>query len=211
MGRSRALIQALMLCTLCVLQAACGSQGGISLQATGGTADEDGSVPIAAAQVSAGPYRLAAGDVVAIAVLGQADLSGIQEVAQSGTVALPLIGQIRAGGLTTAELTDAISDALADGFLVNPQVAVRVDEYRPIFVTGAVVNGGAFPYQPGLTVLKALALAGGPEPPTATRVAVSVSRPLGPVSETIEGPELTSPILPGDTVVVRTQSAVSPP
>ena len=110
---------------------------------------------------SEGPYRLDTGDSVDVIVFGQESLSGVFSVSDGGEVSMPLIGLVPARGLTLEEFRTGIEQRLADGFLVNPSVSVQVETYRPIFVLGEVSAPGQFPYQPGMTVLTAVSIAGG--------------------------------------------------
>lgn len=110
----------------------------------------------------AGPYRLAAEDQLRITVFEDTRLSGEFRVADSGTVAIPLLGPVRVLGLTVAEAEALIRrEFQRRQLLQDPGVAVQVVAYRPLFVLGMVERGGQFPYQPGMTVLSAVALAGG--------------------------------------------------
>ncbi len=90
-------------------------------------------------------------------------LNGEFVVSPSGAISLPLIGEVVAGGLTTTELGQVISQRMADQIKLRspPKVAVEVSEYRPFFIVGAVAKPGAYPYQPDLTVLRAITIAGG--------------------------------------------------
>jgi len=109
-----------------------------------------------------GPYRLAAEDQLRITVFEDTRLSGEFRVADSGTVAIPLLGPVRVLGLTVADAEALIRREFQQRQLLqDPGVAVQVVAYRPIFVLGMVERGGQFPYQPGMTVLSAVALAGG--------------------------------------------------
>lgn len=109
-----------------------------------------------------GPYRLGAGDEVRITVFGQDQLSEKYLVGDDGAVALPLLGPVPAAGRTTTELAEAIAAALrARHLLQDPSVAVEVITYRPIFVLGEVNKPGQYPWQPGMTVVTAVAVAGG--------------------------------------------------
>ncbi len=74
-----------------------------------------------------------------------------------------MIGEIVAAGRTTSELADAIAQQMVDQIKLRwpPKVGVEVFEYRPFYIVGAVAKPGAYPYQPGLTVLRALSVAGG--------------------------------------------------
>jgi len=110
----------------------------------------------------AGTYRLGAGDVVRLITFGEEQLTGEFRVADSGTVALPLVGPINTAGRTPAELEQAVAEALRQGNLLrNPSVSAEVTAYRPIFVLGEVNKPGQYPYQPGMTVVTAAAVAGG--------------------------------------------------
>jgi polysaccharide export outer membrane protein len=77
-------------------------------------------------------------------------------------MALPLLGVVPAGGLTAKALADRIIDALVKGNLyTTPSVSVEITTYRPIFVLGEVAKPGQYPFQPGMTVVTAAAVAGG--------------------------------------------------
>ena len=106
-------------------------------------------------------YRLGSGDRVKITVFRHEDLSGEFALDGAGNFAMPLIGQIDAYGLTTREVEQRIQTKLSDGYLVDPQVAVEVLNYRPFYILGEVKAPGAYPYVNGMTVLNAVALAGG--------------------------------------------------
>jgi polysaccharide biosynthesis/export protein len=110
----------------------------------------------------AGPYRLSAGDEVRVITFGQEQLSQKFTVNDQGSIDMPLIGGIPANGATTAELSHRIEQKLiATKVLLEPSVAVEISIYRPMFILGEVSKPGQFPYQPGMTVLTAIAVAGG--------------------------------------------------
>ncbi len=106
-------------------------------------------------------YRLGTGDRVRVIVFNETDLSGEFEVDSTGSVALPLIGNTAARGLTLREFEMAIADALRDGYLKDPRVNVEVLNFRPFYIIGEVENGGEYDFVPDMTVLNAVALAGG--------------------------------------------------
>ena len=111
---------------------------------------------------STGSYRLGAGDQIRVIVFGADQLGGQFSVDDSGSVALPLVGNVHATGLSTDELANSLKKKLrGGGFVRNPSVAVEVLSYRPIFVLGEVVKPGQYPFQPGMTMLTAVAVAGG--------------------------------------------------
>src|ERR1700754_2793703 len=126
----------------------------ISLYAYAGTIDP------AAAQAQQG-YQIAAGDRIGVTVIGQPDLSGEATVDQGGNLRLPIVGDIRAVNLSPSELEKSIANSLEQGYVRNPVVSVRIAEYRPIYVLGMVRAPGSSPYREGLSVLGAIARAGG--------------------------------------------------
>ena len=110
---------------------------------------------------SAGAYALGAGDRLRITVFGQEDLSGEFEVDGAGAISMPLIGQVSAAGKTTPALEQAITASLAEGYLRDPRVSAEVINYRPFYILGEVSSAGEYPYTSGLSVLNAVASAGG--------------------------------------------------
>ena len=106
-------------------------------------------------------FRLGTGDKLRITVFQEPELSGEYSVSSSGIVSIPLIGGIKASGLTTRALERAIVAALADGLIQDPKVSVEVLEARPFYILGDVTAPGSYPYVSGMTVLNAIALAGG--------------------------------------------------
>ncbi len=109
-----------------------------------------------------GPYQLGVGDQVHIITFGNDQLTGDFRVNDSGKISLPLIGPVQASTQTTSQLETSIEGTLKSrGLLGNPSVSVEVIEYRPFFILGEVVRPGQYAYQPGMTVLTAVAVGGG--------------------------------------------------
>jgi polysaccharide biosynthesis/export protein len=107
-------------------------------------------------------YTLGPGDQVRIITFGEDTLTGEFRVNDSGSIALPLVGAVHAAGLTSAELETSVGSALRRGNLArNPSVAVEIIAYRPIYVLGEVNKPGQYAYQPGMTVVTAVAVGGG--------------------------------------------------
>ncbi len=108
-----------------------------------------------------GSYKLAPGDSLTITVFGQEELSGPYTVDAEGYLQLPLGGPLPVEGLTLKETQARLTDRLADGYLVNPEVSIRIAELRPVYIIGSVNRPGSFPYRFGMTVAEVVALAGG--------------------------------------------------
>lgn len=109
----------------------------------------------------ASDYKLGPGDRLAITVFNEKDLSVDVRLSDAGTLSFPLLGEVRAQGMTIGMLQDYLAEQLRTGYLVNPQIYVSIIEYRRFFVNGEVGQPGGFSFMPGLTVRKAIALAGG--------------------------------------------------
>lgn len=106
-------------------------------------------------------YLLDTGDTINITVFGEPELSKQTLLSDSGNITYPFLGEINVRGLTVVELEKTIHDGLKGDYLINPNVSVAIVQYRPFFIDGEVKKDGAYPYQPGLTVAKAVTLAGG--------------------------------------------------
>jgi polysaccharide export outer membrane protein len=107
-------------------------------------------------------YVVGPQDVLTITVWNQANLSGKFSVETDGTFTFPLIGRVKAGGLTLREVEHALKQRLADGFFRNPQVSAAIEQYRSqrIFIVGEVRQPGAYPLTGDMTLIEALARAG---------------------------------------------------
>ena len=106
-------------------------------------------------------YTLGSGDKLRITVFGEEELSGEFEVDSAGWISMPLIGEVRAAGLTLRQVGKAVRERLLDGYLKNPQVSGEVLNYRPYFIDGEVEASGEYPFRQGITVREAVAVAGG--------------------------------------------------
>lgn len=151
-------------------------------------------VPLAA-------YRLGNGDLVRIITFGEQQLTGEFRVSDNGNIAVPLLGNVMAAGLTPSGLEAEIARELRQRNLFrDPSVSVEVVAYRPIFVLGQVNRPGQFPYQPGMTVLTAVAIAGGFTYRAVEHYA-SIVRTTG--DQAVEGKVMRQSLVqPGDVVTV---------
>ena len=106
-------------------------------------------------------YRLAIGDKVRVVVFGEDPLSGEFVISNEGEIALPLLGSVKATGLTIPELRAAIQGSLSLGYVKQPRVSVDIAAYRPVYILGEINKPGAYPFAEQLTVMSAVASAGG--------------------------------------------------
>jgi len=147
-------------------------------------------------------YQLGSGDVITIVVYGEDDLKREKiRLTDAGTISYPVLGELRVLGLTVGALEKIITDGLKDRYLVNPRVSVSVDEYRPFFIYGQVERSGGYPFQPGLTVRKAVSVAGGFKE-RASKEKIFILRDSEKNSKPVKV-DLETPIYPGDTITVE--------
>jgi polysaccharide export outer membrane protein len=147
------------------------------------------------------PYTMDAGDRLRVTVFGQDGLTNAYVVGASGYIAMPLIGQIMARGLTTDQLSARIAEKLKDGFIRDPHVAVEIEAYRPFFILGEVTQPGQYPYVANMTGETAVAIAGG-FTPRASRQTVTLTLNYNGQQVRMAVP-LTYELRPGDTVTVH--------
>jgi polysaccharide export outer membrane protein len=128
----------------------------------------------AQAPASAADYLIGPQDVLTIQVFDQSDLGGKYTVETDGTFSFPLIGRVKAGGMTLRNFETELKKRLADGYFKNPQVTVAVDSYRSqrVFVMGEVRNPGPVALTGGMTLIEALARAGSTLPSASGEVAI---------------------------------------
>lgn len=145
-------------------------------------------------------YTLGSGDKVRVTVFGHEDLSGEFEVDGSGNVSLPLIRNIKAEGLTVRQLEQVIIERLSPDYLINPSVSVEVLNYRPFYIYGEVTKPGSYPFVNGMTVVNAVAMAGGFTYRARTG-SVRIVRANDPQRKQMTADKDT-PVLPGDVIEV---------
>lgn len=146
------------------------------------------------------PYQLDSGDRVRVFVYGQPNLSHIYPIDEAGFIDVPLIGAVKARGATTYRLARQIATQLQVSFVKDAQVSVELAVSRPFYILGEVRAAGQYPYQPGLTVQTAVAIAGGFGPRASEREVRIKRRANGMIDELHAG--LNDPIRPGDTIAV---------
>jgi polysaccharide export outer membrane protein len=147
-------------------------------------------------------YKLGSGDLISIRVLGEEDLKREKiRLSDAGSVSFPILGEIRVRGMTVGGLEEYITKGLKGRYLLDPQVTVTIEEYRPFFVNGMVEKPGGYPFVPGLTVRKAISLAGGFKE-RASRDKLNIIRDSDP-SLTPKKVDLNAPIQPGDILTIE--------
>jgi protein involved in polysaccharide export with SLBB domain len=153
-----------------------------------------------AASVSPQSYRLGPNDIVKVQVYGEDDLSTESKVDGDGNINFPLLGVVHVAGKTVPELQDYLIQRLAAGYVRSPRVTASVFKHRNFYVTGEVKSPGAFAYEEGMTIQKALAMAGGLTE-KAERADISVLRSRDGRDEIVIS-KLDALVVPDDTIVI---------
>jgi len=137
-----------------------------------------------------GEYLIGAQDVLTVTVWDSPDLSGKYTVETDGSFTFPLIGRIKAGGLTLRQFEAELRKKLADGYFKNPQVSVAVESYRSqrIFIVGEVRSPGTYPLTGDMTLIEAIARAGSTTPNASPEAIIVRAAP---------GKQADGPTLPG--------------
>jgi len=156
-------------------------------------------------------YKIAPMDKLAIKVFKMDDLSGDYDVDLAGNISLPLIGQIQAVNLTTAQLDEQLTEKLGTKYLEHPDVsvAIKASTAHVVTVDGAVKEGGSFPVGGPISLIQAMAMAKGTTEDANPR-RVAVFRTVGGQRQaaafdltSIRRGEMADPrIYPGDIIVV---------
>jgi polysaccharide export outer membrane protein len=104
---------------------------------------------------------LGPGDRLRIKVYDDENLTGEYEINSAGYVSVPLVGQVKASGLTTSRLEKMIAARMKGRISQDPKINIEIATYAPFYIYGEVKKAGVYPFQPGLTVADAIATAGG--------------------------------------------------
>lgn len=143
-------------------------------------------------------YQLGVGDTIKISVFEEPDMSFELSVDNTGVMTYPYLDELQIAGKTTAEIENELVRGLKDRVLINPNIAVSVVEYRPFSIGGEVKSPGSYPFEPNLTVQKAINLAGGvTEWSNGKRFTIERETSKGNESLTPD-----TPVYPGDVVTV---------
>jgi len=151
-------------------------------------------------KAAAGSPQLQPGEKIRVTVYGEASLSGDYQIDPSGFVSLPLAGTIKAAGLSQQQLEQDLATKFRSGYLKDPKITVSITEFKPFYIVGEVDKPGAYPYTGGLTVLSAIAIAGGTTY-RANLSSVLIQHP-GETSMREYDTSAPIPILPGDIIQI---------
>lgn len=150
---------------------------------------------------TANDYKLGAGDKIQITVYGEADLTTKVKIEKSGVISFPFLSDITVVGLSSKELENKIVSGLRGDYLIDPQVTVSIEVYRPFFIHGQVKRPGGYPFQEDLTLDKAIAIAGG--------LAARASKSSWNITRLINGEKsvfnanVSSVVLPDDIIEIE--------
>ncbi len=146
-------------------------------------------------------YKLGVGDKISIYVFDEPDLSKDYTLSDAGTISYPFLGELRVLGLTIGNLEDRIIAGLKGSYLIDPKVNITIREYRQFYISGEVERSGGYPYQPGLTLRKAVSVAGGLKE-RASKDKIYVIRDGDPDKQRqLIG--MDEPVFAGDTITVE--------
>jgi len=106
-------------------------------------------------------YVLGPGDHIQIKVYGHEDLTVSSTLGSDGKITFQFVGELQAAGVTVADVAEKIRSGLAGDYIINPLVSINIVRYRNFYIQGEVEKPGGYPFEPGINVSKALALAGG--------------------------------------------------
>jgi len=146
-------------------------------------------------------YRLNKGDLIQIHVYDEQDLSMQVNLNSAATFSYPFLGEINASNLTIRELEVLIANGLRGRYLVDPKVNITITEYRNFFINGQVKQPGGYAFQLGLTVQKAITLAGG----FTNRASKDRIYVIHDVADSMDRAKigLNDPIRPGDIITIE--------
>jgi len=146
-------------------------------------------------------YLLGTGDMIRIQVYDEQDLYLESRVSDTGTISYPFLGELKVQGLSLAGLEELITSRLKGDYLINPKVSIDIVEYRQFYINGEVEESGGFPYQPGLTVRKAISLAGGFKE-RASKDKIFIVHDNSTTGEPTKA-TLDTDVRPGDTITIE--------
>jgi polysaccharide export outer membrane protein len=146
-------------------------------------------------------YTLGSGDLLKIMVYGEDDLTVETRLSDAGSLSFPFLGEFKVLGMTVNQLQSHITQGLLGDYLIDPRVTVSILEYRQFFINGEVKKPGGFAFQPGLTVRKAVSLAGGFTERASRQKIFIISD--NDTSQTPRNVSESEPLKPGDIITIE--------
>ena len=147
-------------------------------------------------------YQLAPGDVIAVEVFDEPELSKEYTVDESGSISFSLIGELSVINLRTKQVERLIKKRLEEGYLVNPKLSVTVKSYRAVYINGQVRSPSGYPFVPGMTVRKLISIAGG-FTERASRSRIFIIADNAAANERPKKVKLDATVRPGDIISVE--------
>lgn len=146
-------------------------------------------------------YRLGADDEISVSVFDEPDLSLAKaRVAANGSISMPLIGQVQVKGLTIEQAEAEITRLYLGDYLKKPDISISIVEYRQFYVNGEVDKPGGYSYREGMTIQRAISLAGG-FTERASRSKIRLMRENNP--NNVTNVDLNTTVQPGDVITVE--------
>jgi len=190
---------ALAFCSLLLMGRAADAQAAQTQSASVSTSAPAPAMDTSATGFSMENYILGPNDKVKISVYGEAGLTGEYVISSDGKISLPLVGNVSASNKTVKQFQDELVIAYRDGgYLKDPKITAEVVSARPFFILGEVKIPGQYPCLNGMTVMNAVATAGG-FTYRAQNDTVFIRHP-GEATEHKEKLSDTTPVFPGDTI-----------
>ena len=146
-------------------------------------------------------YTMGSGDEIKITVYDEDNLQLETRLSDTGVFNYPFLGDIKATGLTVQQLEQRIVNGLKPDYLIAPDVTVRILEYRKFYINGEVSKPSAYPFSPGLTLRKAISLAGG-FTARASKTKLFIISDNSSSKEPVKA-SLDTPIKPGDIITIE--------
>ena len=194
-----AIAYATMFCAM--MSCAFAAQPSLSLQLSQ-SIDKVAPASNAAVPAAPGRFQIGPNDVVSVIVYQEPDLSVVDaKVAADGTISMPLLGSLYVTGLSSQQLNQLVTQKLADGYLRQPNVTIKVDRQQLYYIKGEVVAPGGYVLADDLTVEKAIALAGGYTERAAKRDVTIVRE--GEPSNNLRNASVSTRIRAGDVITVE--------
>ncbi|HET7850299.1 MAG TPA: polysaccharide biosynthesis/export family protein [Pseudolabrys sp.] len=176
---------------LAVVLAACSAVANVQPQALSSYAGPRGTD---------GPYILRPNDHVRLKAYNDDLLTDEYEIDSNGYVSIPLVGRVKAAGLTTRQLEQRLDAQMKGKLAQKPEISIEIATYAPFYIYGEVKKAGEYPFRPGLTVADAIAIAGGLTY-RANENQIYVRRAGRPTEQTVALDQRV-PIFPGDNIRV---------